>query len=1404
MLTATIAVTVNALQVKPDTSYTVQPASVDTQSYTVKNLSTSGAAITVKPSKSCATFSCTLLDSVISPLSPGGWATVRIKYTATSQGTADLVKLIAKDSLMSTSADTGIVTVSVPVPLAPTVSTTPHNGDNHSVGLCVAGCFDLTLSYSTPAYQSMGVARSATLVYNSAQARPLPVVQVDVTDPSTYPANSFALKLKDGGAYVNFRNHSQVLYDSQTVAGAITRLAGQLDTAATTFSTGVRYDSVTVVSNWTSGPYSPTTTTTTVPVVLLLVNEQSSVFGAGWSLAGLQRMYFPDSLTFAVTDGAGSITRFTRTCGGTCSATAVADFTTIVPIDSSGVRVRYERHARNGSVAAFSAAGYLTYVADRFTDTTRFAYDGSNRISTITDPASKALTFAYNATTGKLSSITDPGGRVTSFFVSADLDSIKDVTNTFTFKGSYDGHHLLKQRTDRGGNTWTYFYDFASKLASDSTPTVNVDTAITGTSASLRATRLGAAQRSLERVILIDTAASYGTSGTPAPQRVSAKVRATAYLANGDSMTYKVDRLYAPLQAEQLSRLDTAYLTRDSSERVTASLHRVKLKTVASTSATFDGPRLASATDWLARSSVSYTYDNTFDIPTKITGSTPTVRNYLNATKTWIDSTRIGSDTVKDSVTFFTHDSKGRVTRVLDPKRDTTFTYIASSGFQNVDSVRSGSRTMRFLYDTYGRLVRTVNPRGDSAALILDALNRPDTAIASNGTRTAIAYDALSNVQSVTDAKGQLYQYYYNPLGWADSISDATAGHFKDRYEFTRLGATRAHIDRNAKRTTVALDHLGRDSVLTIDGGRQTTFAYDSLGLWAAVANGESIDTVMTDTTSHTTTQITHRGTNRYVIVAKSDTLGLPRSRVFTMGTDTTSLQRITYGYDADWRMDSLSVQAHGESIPRLTGFGFNGDGMMIYRKLMRGASNTTLIDSTAYATTAVHQRYAVTHSNAALAGFAENYTRDSLERITRRTTSFGDTAWTYSYDKQGQLTNYTTLYYSGGETCTPDPHAMDGQHCTGSSPATVQSTAYSYDSVGNRTDGSPTIAAGNRLTSWLGYTLTYDSVGNMVHKQKTGFDQYLYWNSAGQLDSVKTGGSVVSFGYDGFGRRTRKMVGTVVYSYIYDSDQILTIDSSGTRVRTYSYYPGVDQPHSVALGIAFSPPRLYYLSESGSGSVWGLIDSSGVVKDRYRFTPFGALADSVDSVARNPYKFTGREYDTETQMYFYRARYYDPALSRFVSEDPIGLNGGINDYSYAQGDPQNETDPSGLCSFGAAGYACIDPWSNPRCIPKTDGSCKGGGAGGSSCVPAYQEWGYITRSLATGAVLSIGGVFYEPLKVCAAGGGGSGSEQPSEFGVGRPINTDSLATAWDKKCRAAGNATGTLTFSQKRRTGLN
>ncbi|MDR3764529.1 MAG: RHS repeat-associated core domain-containing protein, partial [Acidobacteriota bacterium] len=81
-----------------------------------------------------------------------------------------------------------------------------------------------------------------------------------------------------------------------------------------------------------------------------------------------------------------------------------------------------------------------------------------------------------------------------------------------------------------------------------------------------------------------------------------------------------------------------------------------------------------------------------------------------------------------------------------------------------------------------------------------------------------------------------------------------------------------------------------------------------------------------------------------------------------------------------------------------------------------------------------------------------------------------------------------------------------------------------------------------------------------------------------------------------------------------------------------------------------------------------------------------------------NPFRYTGREHDTETGLYYYRARYYDPTIGRFLSEDPLRIKGGINFYTYVKNNPIKYVDPSGLanCVYSISAHTLI-------CQPNAD-----------------------------------------------------------------------------------------------------
>ena len=104
----------------------------------------------------------------------------------------------------------------------------------------------------------------------------------------------------------------------------------------------------------------------------------------------------------------------------------------------------------------------------------------------------------------------------------------------------------------------------------------------------------------------------------------------------------------------------------------------------------------------------------------------------------------------------------------------------------------------------------------------------------------------------------------------------------------------------------------------------------------------------------------------------------------------------------------------------------------------------------------------------------------------------------------------------------------------------------------------------------------------------------------------------------------------------------------------------------------------VYYYHFDGVGSVIALSDVNSVIVERYSYDVFGKPSNTSD--VNNPYLFTGRRYDDETGLYYYRARYYDYATGRFLQTDPVGYTAGLNLYSYVGNNPLNWVDPLGLC----------------------------------------------------------------------------------------------------------------------------
>jgi RHS repeat-associated protein len=219
--------------------------------------------------------------------------------------------------------------------------------------------------------------------------------------------------------------------------------------------------------------------------------------------------------------------------------------------------------------------------------------------------------------------------------------------------------------------------------------------------------------------------------------------------------------------------------------------------------------------------------------------------------------------------------------------------------------------------------------------------------------------------------------------------------------------------------------------------------------------------------------------------------------------------------------------------------------------------------------------------------------------------------------------------------------------------------------------------------TGWQAKSYTLS--GSSTHTLKWCYIKNSYGSSGsdcGWVDYVQTpmpsDWQTISYTHDPYGRRIAKAYdGITVAKYLYDGPSLIAeYDGFGTLLRKYVYGPGIDQP--ICMIDVADANAAYYYHFDGLGSVVALTDDAGDTVEVYEYSIFGEVSAS-DPNHPNPFLFTGREFDKETGLYYYRARYYNPYIGRFLQTDPAGQ--GMNPYTYCGNDPTTRVDPFGLAS---------------------------------------------------------------------------------------------------------------------------
>ncbi len=225
-----------------------------------------------------------------------------------------------------------------------------------------------------------------------------------------------------------------------------------------------------------------------------------------------------------------------------------------------------------------------------------------------------------------------------------------------------------------------------------------------------------------------------------------------------------------------------------------------------------------------------------------------------------------------------------------------------------------------------------------------------------------------------------------------------------------------------------------------------------------------------------------------------------------------------------------------------------------------------------------------------------------------------------------------------------------------------------------------------NQYTSFDGWGLAYDLNGNTT--QKGG--QRFYYDYRNQLVRATDTSTTTGYKYDALGRRIEKSYGVNVSRYYYSGDQVIEERNASDQVaKQFTYGNGIDEILRIEIN-ENGTMVTYYVHTDAIGSVTAITDAAGNVVERVSYDIYGMPtftdyrtdpqnpAVVENSIIGNDILFQGRRYDQETNLYYYRARYYDPIMGRFMQTDPMGYHDSMNMYQAFNQNPVNFVDPMG------------------------------------------------------------------------------------------------------------------------------
>ncbi|WP_426212032.1 RHS repeat-associated core domain-containing protein [Massilia sp. TWP1-3-3] len=636
---------------------------------------------------------------------------------------------------------------------------------------------------------------------------------------------------------------------------------------------------------------------------------------------------------------------------------------------------------------------------------------------------------------------------------------------------------------------------------------------------------------------------------------------------------------------------------------------------------------------------------------------------------------RIEEARLLGAITRFGLDTMGDVTTVTDPEARISRNTYDKRRRATAQRNPAGESTS-FAYDLAGNRKSTTRPGGDATSVTYDDANRATHIIDPVGT-TVYAYDGNGNHTSVLDAKGNSTGFEYDVLNRRKELN--YPGGAKETFDYDANGNLTVHTDGNGVTATRTFDVLNRETSKVYAGNA------DSL---RSIATGyDANNNVVSVTQTGATEQVSSYSFDNFDRQqGHTDPFGAKASATYDANGNKKALitqdgKASRYSYDTLNRLIAIVSQSGNVN------YSYDRSSLNTRITYGNGVTSTTTYDAAMRVKTVVHAKAS---TNLSSTQYTYDVNGNRLSETINRTA--GAQATSYIYDAADRLRKSSVV--EAGKTVVTDyeldavaNRTKETVSTTVAGQTKVASKGYMYGGRNQLTDVTDAVA-GNTV-------LAYDGQGNLISKtQGNDLTTYTYDARDGLIMFARNSTVLGRYGNDHLGLRVEKEAKDplqpgappVRLRTLWDGkdafqdsstsgDVMMRYESDGRRsVSMWSQQDGIQALHHDALG-----------------SVVATTDNNGAIKSETIFDAFGNVKESTGQSA-NKFGYTGHQMDKESGLIYFKARYYDPELGRFITEDPFEGNWqtplSLHHYLYAYGNPAVYVDSDGHSATAVGGIA--------------------------------------------------------------------------------------------------------------------